>query len=135
MLVRFGHGLMRRTTAIAVAAACLVGFGTALAGWGAPLENWLEARRSALLQRPVSGEVVIVEIDARSLEEVQSWPWPRSVHGRLVDRLRQAGARNIVFDIDFTSPAGDPKEDRAFGAAIRRAGGRVVLPGLLENAS
>lgn len=135
MLVRIAHGLMRRTTAIVVSAACLVGFGTALAGWGTPLENWLEARRSALLQRPVSGEVVIVEIDARSIEEVHAWPWPRSIHGRLVDRLRQAGARNIVFDIDFTSPAGDPKEDRAFGAAIRRAGGRVVLPALLENAS
>ncbi|HWT11748.1 MAG TPA: EAL domain-containing protein [Allosphingosinicella sp.] len=118
-----------------MAAACLVGVTATLTGVTAPLENWLEERRNSLTAKPVSGEVVVVEIDARSLEEVHAWPWPRSIHGRLVDILREAGARLIVFDIDFSSQASDPQQDRAFGAAIRRARGRVVLPALLENAS
>ena len=43
--------------------------------------------------------VPIVDIDERSLAEYGQWPWPRSLLGTLVDRLTQAGAVVVGFDI------------------------------------
>ena len=74
-----------------------------------------------------SPQIAIVAIDARSLSEQPLWPWPRSWHARLVDRLLDAGAAQIVLDIDF-SAASAPAEDAALARALSRAGERVVLP-------
>jgi EAL domain-containing protein (putative c-di-GMP-specific phosphodiesterase class I)/CHASE2 domain-containing sensor protein len=49
------------------------------------------------------------------------------VHADAVDRLQQAGARMIAFDVDFSS-ASNPAEDAKLAAALKRAGGGVVLP-------
>jgi adenylate cyclase len=46
----------------------------------------------------------IVDIDDRSLETIGQWPWPRTTVARLIDRLREAGAAVIGFDIDFAEP-------------------------------
>ncbi|HXI51714.1 MAG TPA: CHASE2 domain-containing protein, partial [Candidatus Saccharimonadales bacterium] len=57
-------------------------------------------------------DVVLVYLDEQSHRELQqplNAPWDRSLHARLVDRLTQAGARAIVFDIVFS----DPNPDRA----------------------
>ena len=79
------------------------------------------------LQRPASGEVLLVAIDPLSIREVGTWPWPRHVYGDLVDKLREAGATDIAFDIDFSS-ASRPEEDAAFAAALARADGATILP-------
>ncbi|HEY9100753.1 adenylate/guanylate cyclase domain-containing protein [Chitinimonas sp.] len=54
-------------------------------------------------RRAPSSEVVVVDIDQRSLEEMNevagSWPWPRSVHGELIEHLNRLGAKAIVSDI------------------------------------
>src|ERR1700751_2202402 len=54
----------------------------------------------------VAGEetIRIVDIDDRSLKEIGQWPWPRTVVGHLVDRLREAGAAVITCDITFAEP-------------------------------
>lgn len=135
MLIRIADLFARYTRWLILAAAALIGVSAAVSNWTLPLDHRAEAIRHALFAKPPSGETVIVEIDTRSLTEVQAWPWPRGLHGRLVDRLREAGARQIAFDIDFTSPATDPAQDELFGAAIARASGRVILPATLENAN
>ena len=46
--------------------------------------------------------ILIVGIDAGSIKKVGvPWPWPRQFHGSLVDALKSAGAKYIVFDIIF----------------------------------
>ena len=134
MLIRIADLFARYTRWVILAVAAMIGVSAALWGWATPLDNRIDTIRHTIFSKPPSGELVIVEIDSRSLTEVQAWPWPRSIHGEFVDRMREAGALQIAFDIDFTSPATDPRQDEAFGAAIARAPGRVVLPALLENA-
>lgn len=51
-----------------------------------------------------SGQVVIVDIDEKSLKTLGQWPWPRTVMAELVDRIRAAGVRAIGFDIVFAEP-------------------------------
>jgi adenylate cyclase len=51
-------------------------------------------------QRPV----VIVDIDEESLRKLGQWPWPRTRVAELIDRLTQAGAAAIAFDVIFAEP-------------------------------
>jgi adenylate cyclase len=45
--------------------------------------------------------VAIVDVDDRSLSAIGQWPWRRDVVGRLITRLRDAGASAIALDIIF----------------------------------
>jgi diguanylate cyclase (GGDEF)-like protein/PAS domain S-box-containing protein len=97
------------------------------AGWHNGLRNALADLRFAWLSQPASSEIVIVTIDAPSIEKIGVWPWPRRLHAELLRQLERAGASDIVFDVDFSSPS-DPESDRLFLDALRHAGGSVVLP-------
>ena len=76
-------------------------------------------------------DVLLVAIDEQSLQQIGRWPWRRTVHADLIERLSTAGVRAIALDIAFTEPDGD---DAALAAAVR-ASGRVVLPVLHEQAA
>jgi EAL domain-containing protein (putative c-di-GMP-specific phosphodiesterase class I)/CHASE2 domain-containing sensor protein len=97
-----------------------------LISFGEIAEDWLRASRNSLHWHKASGDIVLVNIDNRSLREVGRWPWPRRYHGQLTDRLSKAGAREIFFDLSFYGPT-DPADDRSFAESIWRSG-RVVLP-------
>ncbi len=45
--------------------------------------------------------VRIVDIDEASLAEYGQWPWPRTLVATLVDKLTEAGAAVIAFDVVF----------------------------------
>jgi CHASE2 domain-containing sensor protein len=71
-------------------------------------------------------DVVVVAIDAKSFDVLrEQWPFPRSLHGRAIRRLDAAGAREIVYDVQFTEPTA-PREDLALYRAIGAAGGAVL---------
>jgi adenylate cyclase len=55
-------------------------------------------------QRPVSGNVAIIAVDEKSLEEQGRWPWPRARLATLVDKLSEGGVAAIGFDILFPEP-------------------------------
>ncbi len=76
-------------------------------------------------RRPVSDQVVIVDIDQKSLEDMNddagSWPWPRSVHGELIEYLAARQPKAIAFDILFNEPdLFRPEHDAAFAEAVAR---------------
>src|SRR5262249_23075338 len=84
-------------------------------------------KRDTAGQPPAPG-IVVVAIDEPSFTEIgMPWPWPRSLHARLVDRLAAAGAKTIAFDIVFDVPAQNPPDDEAFAEAGRRAW-HAILP-------
>ncbi|MEO0918406.1 MAG: CHASE2 domain-containing protein [Pseudomonadota bacterium] len=90
--------------------------------------------RMSLSQRPANGQVVFVAVDAKSVSEVGKWPWSRRVHASLLEVLSQAGARDILFDFDFTFPA-DPGGDMAFATALEAAGGSTYLAVFEQSAT
>ncbi|HVR54137.1 MAG TPA: CHASE2 domain-containing protein, partial [Pseudorhodoferax sp.] len=67
---------------------------------------------------------LVVSIDDDSLARLGSWPWPRSLHARMLDALREAGADAVGLDLRFTVP--DPNGDRVLAQAMDRQG-KVVL--------
>jgi diguanylate cyclase (GGDEF)-like protein/PAS domain S-box-containing protein len=96
-------------------------------GWHGAFRNALADLRFAWQQRQASGEIVVVAIDAHSIEKIGVWPWSRRLHAELLRKLENAGVRDIAFDVDFSAPS-DPASDREFVEALRGAGGSVVLP-------
>ncbi|MBW8322788.1 MAG: adenylate/guanylate cyclase domain-containing protein [Rhizobium sp.] len=121
--------LGRRRVQLALLAAAVfltVAALTRLPGW--PL---VDARAfdylSTLWHEPLPDEgPVIVAIDEPSFADLNAqWPWPRSVHARLVTALRAAGARVIALDIIFSEPT-TAAEDAALADAL---GPDVVLAG------
>jgi len=57
-----------------------------------------------------TGQIVIINIDEKSLSALGQWPWSRDIVAQLVDNFRRAGAKVVGFDIVFaetdrTSPA------------------------------
>ena len=70
--------------------------------------------------------ITLVGIDEASFSKLGlQWPWPRSLHAKLLDRLAAAGAAVVVFDVVFSEPSNEP-DDKRFADSIRRAG-NVVL--------
>jgi diguanylate cyclase (GGDEF)-like protein/PAS domain S-box-containing protein len=87
------------------------------------------------LRHEVNSDIVIIGIDAESLEDLKQWPWPRSTHARLLDRLQRSTLKRLFFDVDFSSTS-DPIQDEALARSIARwQPGRLVLPAFLQVAS
>ena len=104
----------------------IIGLIFGLTGFGELPEDLLRASRNSLHPHKASGDIVVVRIDDRSLREVGRWPWPRRYHAQLTDRLSEAGASRIFFDVLFESRS-NARDDALLANAIRRSG-RVTLP-------
>lgn len=109
---------------------CLISALVALAGSAGfltPLHNAISGHRFKLADRQPSGDIIFVDIDAKSIDSVGQWPWPRSLYAALFDQLNAQGATDIAFDIDVSS-ASSEAEDAAFEQALFRSAGAVILP-------
>jgi adenylate cyclase len=95
--------------------------------WGSDVMVKLASER-----RPAVDRIVIVDIDQRSLELMNynkdypeastgRWPWPRSVHGELIDYIERQQPRAIAFDVLFNEDDIDrPEADALFAEAVAR---------------
>jgi diguanylate cyclase (GGDEF)-like protein/PAS domain S-box-containing protein len=102
-------------------------------GWHGSLRNALTDLRFAWGSRAASGNIVVVAIDAPSIDQIGVWPWPRRLHAELLHRLEAAGAQDVAFDVDFSTPS-DPVSDEAFATALRDVGGSTILPSFKQPA-
>lgn len=79
-----------------------------LAGFGGleKLENnvydWLLYVKPATPQHP---DIMTVNVDDASLERIGVWPWSRDVLGDSIIRMRELGAKTVVFDIEYIEEA------------------------------
>lgn len=78
-----------------------------------------------------TGNVVLVDIDARSLAEIGVWPWPRSLHGHLLRAAERTGAARLAFDIDFSARS-SVEEDQGFAAALAETEMETFLASFLQ---
>ena len=85
-----------------------------------------------LVEREADARVVLIKIDDPSLAQLGAWPWKRSVHGELFDKLATAAPKAVLFDVIITEPSADAHDDTAMTAAMAKLP-RVVAPVLLTN--
>lgn len=115
---------MNRRLAAAPAVALVAALLALVAGWTGMLDRLegqaIDARFELRGERPAE-DVAVVAIDATTFGELrEQWPFPRSMHGRALDRLRKAGVRQVAYDVQFTEPT-KQKEDFALFDAVARA--------------
>ncbi|HVT89635.1 MAG TPA: adenylate/guanylate cyclase domain-containing protein [Tepidisphaeraceae bacterium] len=105
-------------------------------------ERFIYDRRAQYCQfftPPPTDKIVHLDIDDEALQDIGSFPWPRTKLAEMVDELHRAGAKVIGFDIIFPEaqpPRYEPdaegkiqtiQDDQNFADAIRRAG-NVLIP-------
>lgn len=77
-----------------------------------------------LKKNPVTRpEILIVEVDDQSLEEIGTWPWQRDILGNSLIRMKELGASTAVFDIEYLSPSNlmvNPDVEEDIGQAFDR---------------
>jgi diguanylate cyclase len=112
---------------LAYAGCVAVSAAIAWSNLGQPFDEQMRVYRDGIRNHAATGQIHVVEIDAASIAQMNTWPWPRHLHGDLVDRLREARVPTVAFDVDFSAPS-KPKEDAAFAAALARFGGSAILP-------
>lgn len=109
---------------------CLLAFAVTAVAFSADFLEFIERplleQRFKLSQSDTDAGLVVVEIDPKSLREIGTWPWRRSLHALLIDRLTAAEVGRIVFDVDFSLTSNDA-DDTALENALARRGGNTVL--------
>ena len=102
-----------------------------VSGLTVPLDNALYDLHARYWHYTPDDRVVIVAIDPKSLDEIGRFPWPRSIHAQLIDRLTADGVRGVGMDVTMSTPSNDPNNDQQVATAIHHSG-KVVLPVFAE---
>lgn len=71
------------------------------------LENKFYDVASARTGRPHAEQIVVLDIDAKSIANIGRWPWSREVHAKALDMLTQAKPKVIGHTVFFTEPQTD----------------------------
>ncbi len=79
-------------------------------------------------EKDPGSEVAIIAIDERSIAELGSLPWARSIHAELLERT--SSAQVTAFDLLFDFPS-DSTDDAAFVSAVEKSG-NVVLASMFS---
>ncbi|MBJ7470944.1 MAG: adenylate/guanylate cyclase domain-containing protein [Solirubrobacteraceae bacterium] len=80
----------------------------------------VDARFDARGAREAPTSVAVVGVDTTTFNDLeQQWPFPRSMHAEVLDRLGKDGARVIAYDVEFLEPT-EVEEDEALVDAIER---------------
>jgi adenylate cyclase len=123
---------VRRFYRVALIAAAVLIAAAGVASYGFDLlENEeldsVDTRFSIRGDRDAPEEIVFVEIDDSTFNVLKSqFPLPRIHHANVINNLAADGAKAIAYDVQFTEPGPDPKQDNALVLSVRRAG-NVVL--------
>jgi len=100
--------------------------------WVWRLDRLIYDAQSSVIQHDADDEIVIIAIDETSLNSIGRWPWPRSIHANLIDKLSAHQAKAILIDAIFSEPSLNSQDDLLLAKAIDN-NGTVVLPILLEQ--
>ncbi len=109
------------TVSLIGAAVCLI--------WPHPFENldfrFYDLKVAIRDPGPVLESIVHLDVDDKAVSEFGIWPWDREMSARIVNRLAEAGAALVVFDVLYAAKGNRPEGNEAFFKALS-ASGRVV---------
>jgi adenylate cyclase len=79
--------------------------------------------------------IIIVDIDQRSQEVLGRWPFSRTYFARMLDALREDGAKVAAFDITFSKPdeTAAPIRELQRTVAERQKQGGKIDPGVIAD--
>jgi adenylate cyclase len=106
--------------ALAAAAIGVIFYATGLMG---TLEaQSVDARFAVRGTQSTPDEIIIVGVNDETFSELKNhrWPFPRSLEGRVIERVTKGGAKAVAIDIQFTEQT-TPRQDNALIKAVEGA--------------
>ncbi|MBT7348817.1 adenylate/guanylate cyclase domain-containing protein [Candidatus Falkowbacteria bacterium] len=76
------------------------------------------------VQEEISGQIVLIGIDDNSIQSFGEWPWSRSLHAQMIDKLSKSGVKAIGYDMTFSESSGGDNEL----LSVLQEGNKVVFP-------
>jgi adenylate cyclase len=118
-----GRRHLRRTLLLLAAGAVATALGL-IAYWtaalGATERATVDTRFDIRGTQPPPKDVVIVAVDAQTLESLNVLPpLPRTLHARMLDHLREVGAKAVAYDFVFAQPTTREQDNALIRAVIR----------------
>lgn len=90
-----------------------------LTGWTRPVDDLLYDAAMRVAPAPADPDIMIIAIDEPSLAALGRWPWPRTLHAKLLDQLLAARPASVTLDMLLSEP-GAPADDAALADAMAR---------------
>ncbi|RPH82410.1 MAG: CHASE2 domain-containing protein, partial [Candidatus Rokuibacteriota bacterium] len=86
---------------------------------------WFDVCQRLAPRVRISGPVVIIDVDGKSLAHYGQWPWPRTLLARLIDRV--AAADPAAIGIDIVMPEADRLSPQRLPELIPTIGGELAI--------
>jgi len=96
-------GYKRVWEVVIIICICLTVLGTGFLPW--LTEVGLDLLFKSRPLRATSQSIVIIGIDEEAIQQYGPWPFPRSIHAQLLEKLQ--GAKTVGFDLIFSQPSPD----------------------------
>jgi adenylate cyclase len=121
----FAKNISRHFLTFVFAVSVLVSFNFNLLGFvSVPTQDTLYYNQTP------SSEIVILGIDENSLKTFGAWPWDRSIFADIIDRVNQASAKTLAFDVLFN----DFREsDDLFVDSLNKTKTNIVLASKIDS--
>src|SRR3954462_8787239 len=78
-------------------------------------------------EKPRNDIVLVLIDDTTSHELPVRFPFPRSLHARVIDAVNRDGAKTIAYDVEFLQPTKFKKDTALINAVARAGPDKVVL--------
>ncbi len=76
--------------------------------------------------KPLSPDIVHVDVDDKSVEKFGLWPWDRKITADLIRKLDELGVNTVVFDVIYAAKGRSPQGDADLASAVAESK-RIVL--------
>ncbi|MDA0692792.1 MAG: sigma 54-interacting transcriptional regulator [Nitrospinae bacterium] len=86
----------------------------------------LDARFQVRGSIETNPNIIMIDADDPSAQQLGRWPWPRSLHTQMINLLGDENPGAIVYDILFSQPV-DETEDLALAQATKNSG-KMIYP-------
>lgn len=106
--------------------AALTGLAMGVSGLGLPLEDGMRNLRWRMMLHPSDNQVVLIQQDDRTLEELGSIDVTHGDDADVLGRIFAAGGKEVYFARSFTKK-GNPADDRKFIEMLKHHPNRVFL--------
>lgn len=111
-----------RTLGLSLLLSILVGISAA----GEPIDRLVDAAIGHLAWRPVSGEIVVIGVDDKTLDSSPDSNFSMRQYAQLIDAIDGAGAKRLFIDFGFNRRGDDP-DFPMLTAAVKRMHDRIIL--------
>ena len=116
-----------------IALSLLLSIAAGLSSVAEPIDRVIEAAVGRLAWRPVSGQIVVVALDDKTMAQALRGDFSAAQHARVINAINDAQAKRLFVDFTYERRQND-RDLPLLTDAVKRMQGRIVLAAAAKNA-